>query len=146
MIPRQRILPFGSAVAATLLGVQGLLAQPSASPPVAKRPPVRLTMDEVNALMTRLRECWVVPVAMRNVPDLVVMLRINFKPDGSLARAPVVINTSQDPLFTTLAQSAARAVTKCAPYGFLPAAKYDAWSEIQAAFDPHDFVPRDKTK
>ena len=146
MILRQRILPFGSAVAATLFGVQSLLAQPSASPPVAKRPPVQLTVDEANALMTRLRACWIMPVATRNAPSLVVVLRINLKPDGSLARTPVAINTSQDPQFAAITQSAIRAVTKCAPYGFLPAAKYQAWSEIEATFDPYDVAPPDKTR
>ena len=143
MAARPGILLLCAAVAAT---PRGLLAQPTVPPPIPKRPSVQLTMDEVNALMTRLRACWALPVGMRTAPGVVVSLRINLKPDGSLAGTPVVVNTSQDPLFPTLAQSAIRAVVKCAPYGFLPAAKYAAWKEVEASFDPREPAPRDKTK
>ena len=54
----------------------------------------------------------------------------------SLAAPPVVVNHSQHPLFAKAAASAVRAVRKCAPYNFLPAAKYAAWKDIMVDFDP----------
>jgi len=146
MIARQWILPLSAAVALTLFGLPGLFAQPSAPPPVAKRPPNQLTMDEVNALMTRLRECWAPPIAVVKAPDVIVRLHIRFKPDGSLADAPAIANYSQAPLFQAAAESAVRAVSRCAPFSFLPAAKYAAWREVEVVFDPHTLPPSDKPK
>ena len=95
-----------------------------------------LTVNELNTLMRRLAACWDPPVAVRNVPGLVVAVRLNLARDGSLARPPQVVNSSANPLFAAAAESAVSAVRKCAPFGFLPAAKYDVWKDVEIAFDP----------
>lgn len=61
--------------------------------------------------------------------------------DGSLAASPVVLNRSQNPLFAKAAASAVRAVRKCAPFSFLPAASYEQWKEIVVDFDPSVMFP-----
>jgi hypothetical protein len=67
------------------------------------------------------------------------------KPDGSLAGAPVVVNSSQSLLLSIAAQSAVRAVTKRALFSFLPSAKHQAWQVMEIAFDA-SIRATDKTK
>ena len=143
MIARPWILLSCAAAAATLLGVEPGSAQPSATPPA--HPPVGLIAVDLQKLIARLTMCWDVPVAVRNSPSLAVTVRINLKRDGSLAAAPVVVNSSQAPLFPVAARSAVRAVTKCAPFGFLPADQYELWRDIEVKFDPgtlSDLTPK----
>jgi colicin import membrane protein len=140
MVARPWILVACAAAAATLLGVQPEFAQPSAAPPAPARPQVGLIADDLQKLIARLRMCWAPPIASAKGPDVVVRLHVRFKPDGSLAEAPTVVNSSQAPLFPAAAQSAVRAVTKCAPFSFLPAAKYELWRDIEVSFDPGTFA------
>jgi colicin import membrane protein len=74
------------------------------------------------------------------VPDLVVTLRISLARDGSLAQDPVVVNSSPHPLFQSAAQSAIRALRKCAPFNFLPVAKYENWKSIDINFVSRDLL------
>ncbi len=95
-----------------------------------------MSVNEFAALQARLADCWDVPVGVRNARDLSVIVRIEFKKDGSLAAEPQVVNHSALPVFQVAAESAQRAVRKCAPYTFMPAAKYEAWKVIEVNFDP----------
>jgi colicin import membrane protein len=97
-----------------------------------------LSQNELDALRARLRECWSVPVGVTEARDLIVSVRITFKRDGSLSSEPSVLNQGAQPVFQVAAESALRAVRRCAPYDFLPAAKYDAWKDIIVDFDPRD--------
>ena len=65
-------------------------------------------------------------------------IRIQFKPDGSLQTDPRLMNSGSHPAFQVAAESALRAVRTCAPYSFLPAAKYEAWKDVIVDFDPRD--------
>jgi len=105
--------------------------------PGPKRP-ATLTTSELNTLMNRIRACWALPVALRDARDLIVTVQIDLKRDGSLAREPSVINSDPRPAFQAAAESAVRAVRKCVPFDFLPAAKYDLWKSIEINFDPRD--------
>ena len=97
-----------------------------------------LTQNELDALRARLRECWNVPVGVAEARDLVVTVRIQFKQDGSLQTDPRLMNSGSHPAFQVAAESALRAVRTCAPYSFLPAAKYEAWKDVIVDFDPRD--------
>jgi len=97
-----------------------------------------LSQDELSALSSRLADNWDVPVGVRNARNLVVIVRIQFKRDGSLGAEPVVINRESVPLFQVAAEAAIRAVHKGAPYRFLPPAKYEAWREVEVKFDPKE--------
>jgi len=89
-------------------------------------------------LRARLRDCWDVPVGVRDARDLSVIVRIQFKQDGSLTSDPTIVNHSAQPVFRVAAESAVRAVRKCAPFSFLPAAKYEAWKDVEVNFDPRE--------
>jgi colicin import membrane protein len=97
-----------------------------------------LSMNELDALRARLRDCWDVPVGVRDARDLVVTVRIQFKKDGSLITDPTVVNRSPQPVFQVASESAVRAIRKCAPFSFLPPAKYEAWKDVEVNFDPRE--------
>jgi colicin import membrane protein len=97
-----------------------------------------LSQNELDALRARLRECWNVPVGVAEARDLVVTVRIQFKQDGSLQAEPRLMNSGSHPAFQVAAESALRAVRSCAPYSFLPVAKYEAWKDVIVDFDPRD--------
>src|SRR5262249_42271324 len=97
-----------------------------------------LSMNELAALQARLRDCWDVPVGVQNARDLVVTVRIQFNKDGSLRADPLVLNHSAHPVFQVAAESALRGIRKCAPFSFMPAAKYEAWKDVEVNFDPRE--------
>ena len=118
--------------------IQDRLEHLPPAPPARPVPPP--TVGTMNALISRFAQCWDVPAEIRNAHELVVSIRISLKIDGSLAAPPVVINRSQNPLFAKAAESAVRAVRKCAPFSFLPAASYNQWKDIIVDFDPHAMI------
>ncbi len=107
------------------------LGTPTASAP-------QLSMNELAALRARLQECWTVPVGVADARDLQIQVRIQFRRDGSLAAEPALLNRGHHPAFQVAAESALRAVKKCAPYSFMPVAKYEAWKDVEVTFDPRD--------
>lgn len=98
----------------------------------------RLSQTEIDALRARIQECWTVPAGATEAKDLVVQVRILFRPDGSLQAEPILLNHGSGPYFQVAAEAALRAVRRCAPYNFLPAAKYEAWKDVEVTFDPRD--------
>jgi outer membrane biosynthesis protein TonB len=96
----------------------------------------RLSQSEIDALRARLRDCWNLPAGAADSKDLNVEVRILLKQDGSLSAEPTVLNRSTNPFFQVAAESALRAVRTCAPFDFLPLAKYEAWKDIEVNFDP----------
>ncbi len=97
-----------------------------------------VSQNELFALRARLRVCWNVPVGVAEARDLIVTVRIQFKQDGSLQTDPRLMNSGSHPAFQVAAESAMRAVRTCAPYSFLPVAKYEAWKDVIVDFDPRD--------
>lgn len=98
----------------------------------------RLSQSEIDALRARIQECWTVPAGATEAKDLVVQVRIQFRQDGSLQAEPILLNHGSGPFFQVAAEAALRAVRRCAPYSFLPAAKYEAWKDVEVTFDPRD--------
>lgn len=96
--------------------------------------------DQLVGLITaQLRACWDVPIAaqaMQNPP--VAAVRMALGQDGSLVTEPQVTNTSPDPLFRSVADSALRATRRCAPLQipaqFAP--YYEDWRNLTVNFNP----------
>jgi hypothetical protein len=97
-----------------------------------------LSQSEIDALRARLRDCWTVPAGLAEARDLIVTVRIQFNKDGSLAADPRLMNQGNHPAFQAASESALRAVRRCAPYTFMPPAKYEGWKDIIVDFDPRD--------
>jgi colicin import membrane protein len=97
-----------------------------------------LSQSEIDALRARIQQCWSPPVGLADARDLAVVVRIQFNRDGSLTRDPTISNHGSHPMFQIAAESALRAVRRCAPYSFMPPAKYDIWKDVEVTFDPRD--------
>lgn len=110
---------------------------PSASLGVSSGNAPRLSQSEIDALRAQIQACWNPPVGAENAQDLVVRVRVQFRKDGTLSAEPVLMNRGNSPYFQVAAESAMRAVRRCAPYT-MPAAKYDVWKDVEVTFDPRD--------
>jgi colicin import membrane protein len=109
---------------------------PALGTPTGQAP--TLSQNELDALRARLRDCWTVPVGLAEARDLTVTVRIMFNKDGSLSAEPRLLNHGSHPAFQAASESALRAVRRCAPYSFMPVAKYEAWKDVIVDFDPRD--------
>jgi outer membrane biosynthesis protein TonB len=96
----------------------------------------RLSATILQALVQRIRECWVVPPGAREA-NIIVKLRFALNPDGSIAGTPSVMNAADDPLYDVTARSAVAAVMGCQNYDFLPQDKYSLWKDLIINFNPN---------
>ena len=77
-----------------------------------------------------------VPAGVVDAKNLNVEVLFLLKRDGSLEVDPKVLNRGGHPLFQIAAENALRAVRTCAPFTFLPVAKYETWREWEVNFNP----------
>ena len=116
----------------------GAVINQTASLGAANANAMTLSASELDILRRRLADCWHVPVGVQQARDLIVTVHIQLKRDGSLTAQPQVINTSMHPAFRVASESAVRAVQECAPFSFLPVAKYEVWQDITLDFNPQE--------
>lgn len=96
----------------------------------------KLTQSEMDALRGAISKCWNVPAGVADAPGLVVTVRMRLTEAGEIQGAPEVTSGGGDSgVGRAAAESAKRAVLRCAPYN-LPRDKYDSWSEVIVNFDP----------
>jgi hypothetical protein len=90
-------------------------------------------------LDAQIQKCWSMPV-MKGDPGEGGLARIRVKllPDGSLESPPMIMDKPAGPKGLVFAESAARAIQKCAPYK-LPPEQYSAWKDLTLYFDTLDF-------
>jgi hypothetical protein len=100
----------------------------------------QLSVSEMDALKRRLSECWNPPPGIDVNTDVYVVLHALFKPDGSLASEPAVVQDTAASLGPALAESGKRALLGCQPFTMLRPEHYDAWKEILIGFNPHELL------
>jgi colicin import membrane protein len=93
--------------------------------------------DALGALLQeQYKQCWnYLPLTG---DKYVAKIRVSYRPDGSLASQPVLLNPPSDPNFRGLAESALRAVRRCNPLR-IPAQYqpyYEQWKDWVVGFDP----------
>jgi colicin import membrane protein len=103
-------------------------------------PGAQLSQSEIDALRARISSCWSPPPGIDVHSKLYVVLRVLFKPDGSMVQAPVVVEGSASALGPALAESAKRALLLCQPFTMLKAEHYDQWKDLELKFDPHELL------
>jgi colicin import membrane protein len=98
----------------------------------------KLSASEMDALRQRLASCWSIPAGVDDASLLKVSVKFRLDRTGELQARPEVIRggATSGP-GRTAAESAVRAVSKCAPFN-LPADKYETWAEVVVNFDPSD--------
>ena len=99
----------------------------------------QLSESEMDALRRQIARCWNPPVGAAGASDLVVRVQMNLAENGALQGAARVINSSANPAFQAAADSALRAIRRCAPYS-LPFEKYAAWRDVIVNFDPREML------
>ncbi|MGF7162198.1 outer membrane biosynthesis protein TonB [Rhodoligotrophos appendicifer] len=99
-----------------------------------------ITADERDWLRSQIEKCWNPPVGVSDAQNLIVKLRIAFNMDGSVVGYPEIMNSGGSPLFQVAADSAVRAVMRCAPYQ-MPQEKYESWRDVILNFDPSHMFP-----
>lgn len=98
----------------------------------------KLSQSEMDGLRQKLSGCWSIPAGVDDASLLKVTVRFHLDRSGMLEGRPEVIKGGAPAgPGRTAAESAVRAVQKCAPFN-LAADKYDAWSEVVVNFDPSD--------
>jgi hypothetical protein len=101
-------------------------------------PDAQLSQDEFSAFKERLSQCWSPPPGVDNDSNLYVLLRVLFRPNGSLAQPPEVVGGSPSPIGPALAESAKRALLQCQPFTMLKPEHYAQWRDVTVNFNPHD--------
>jgi hypothetical protein len=107
-------------------------------------PSLPMSLSEIDAIRNQIAKCWNVPAGARNAHELIVVLRLQLAPDGSVMRVDLT-NESQsryasDTFFRAAADSARRAVQECSPLKNLPQDKYTTWRDMEMTFDPKNML------
>jgi colicin import membrane protein len=100
----------------------------------------QLSQDELDALRARLAQLWNPPAGAQNPQELVVQVRLQLRPDGTLAAPPRVLTSGNTPLFIAARESAMRAVFRGQPFDMLRPENHEAWKDIEITFDPRDMI------
>ena len=96
--------------------------------------------DDIIALHKHLKTCSTLPAGINTTDDVRAVLRIQLKPDGTLATPPQPIRIEGVSRGGgALYQSAVAALRKCQPYNMLPPDKYNEWKVFDLSFTPQNF-------
>jgi len=99
-----------------------------------------LALSQIDALRAAMYKCWRIPADAKDPESLIIPVEVKLHRDGHLASAKLknagAIYGSSNPYMKVAADNALRAVSKCAPYDFLPADQYDGWKQMTLTFRP----------
>jgi outer membrane biosynthesis protein TonB len=115
----------------------GTIVNPTPSAGTTTGNASQLEQNVLGMLVAQIKRCWDVPAGMADAKYLKPVIGFALNRDGSLANAPKPLNPQNTAVFQVAAESAIRAVYRCAPYR-LPAANYEVWSDNEITFDPKD--------
>jgi membrane protein involved in colicin uptake len=125
---------------ATRFAAAGDTINNTASLGVSSGDKAQLSLSELDALRQRLAQLWTPPAGAKDPQEIVVQVRIQLKPDGTLAGPPMATNSGKSMLFMAARDSAMRAVLKGQPYDMLKPEHYEQWKDIEITFDPRDMI------
>lgn len=120
------------------------LAKPSAHPHAGNG--TGMTADLKSILYSEMQPCWNI-TAIAGAPDpgqLAVSIHLDLNPDGTVSGQPQLAAQSAaaeagNPYVRALADTALRAIRKCAPYK-LPVNCYADWRSADLSFSPQSFT------
>jgi len=125
---------------ATRLAAAGETLNNAPSLGVSNGAAAQLSLSELDALRARLAQLWTVPAGAKDPQELVVLIRIKLKRDGTLAAPPMVLTSGKTPLFIAARDSAVRALFRGQPYDMLKPEHYEQWKDVEITFDPRDMI------
>jgi hypothetical protein len=100
----------------------------------------QMSQSEIDALRARISSCWSPPPGIDANSKVYVVLRVLFKPDGTLVQEPVLVEATASSLGPALADSAKRALLLCQPFTMLRPEHYSQWKDLELKFDPHELL------
>lgn len=103
-------------------------------------PSAQMSQSEIDALRARISSCWSPPPGIDANSQVYVVLRVLFKPDGTLVQEPVLVEATASSLGPALADSAKRALLLCQPFTMLRPDHYSQWKDLELKFDPHELL------
>ena len=108
---------------------------PEANAPAPLTGPLRRTITD--AIKQKVERNWSVPAGVLDAGELMVTLRIQLGPDGSVRRVEIV-DDGGGANYRTMAESGRRAVLKASPFDALTrhVDKYEGWRDITMTFSP----------
>ena len=102
-----------------------------------------LTLSEEDALKAQIFGCWSIPLGLPYNENLLVRIKLELKPDGSVVRSEILdharMNRPGQGFYKVLAESALRAVKLCQPLR-VPSTGYERWKELQLNFDAREML------
>ena len=102
-----------------------------------------LSLSEEDALKAQIFGCWSIPLGLPYNENLLVRIKLNLKPDGSVTKTEILdharMNKPGQGFYKVLAESALRAVKLCQPLR-VPTTGYERWKELQLNFDAREML------
>ncbi len=102
-----------------------------------------LSLSEEDALKAQIFGCWSIPLGLPYNENLLVRIKLQLKPDGSIVRSEILdharMNKPGQGFYKVLAESALRAIKLCQPLR-VPSAGYERWKELQLNFDAREML------
>jgi len=102
-----------------------------------------LTLSEEDALKAQIFGCWSIPLGLPFDEDLLVRIKLQLKPDGSIIKTEILdharMNRPGQAFYKVLAESALRAIKLCQPLR-VPSAGYERWKNMQLNFDAREML------
>jgi ribosomal 50S subunit-associated protein YjgA (DUF615 family) len=103
----------------------------------------RLTLSEEDALKAQIFGCWSIPLGLPFNEDLLVRIKLQLKPDGSIIKTEILdharMNRPGQAFYKVLAESALRAIKLCQPLR-VPSTGYERWKDMQLNFDAREML------
>jgi outer membrane biosynthesis protein TonB len=105
-------------------------------------PESSLSISVKDSIKRQIEQHWNPPAGNKEAARLQILLKIAFKPDGSVANVKVIDNNrySADEQYQVAADAAVRAVHKASPLQNLPAEQFSSWQNIELNFDPSSIL------
>ena len=102
-----------------------------------------LSLSEEDALKAQIFGCWSIPLGLPLSNDMLVRIKLNLKPDGSVIKTEILdharMNMPGQGFYKVLAESALRAIRLCQPLR-VPSKGYERWKELQLNFDAKEML------
>ena len=102
-----------------------------------------LTLSEEDALKAQIFGCWSIPLGLPYNENLLVRIKLQLKPDGSIIRTEILdharMNKPGQGFYKVLAESALRAIKLCQPLR-VPSKGYERWKDLQLNFDAREML------
>ena len=102
-----------------------------------------LSLSEEDALKAQIFGCWSIPLGLPYNEDLLVRIKLELKPDGSVISSEILdharMNRPGQGFYKVLAESALRAIKLCQPLR-VPSTGYERWKDLQLNFDAREML------